>query len=503
MFQSLYSRLALVLLGVFLSMGVLLFMFFEYLSVTTQNQVSQLLHKDFAINVQMNLDVIKDDAIDSDKIKEVFRSMMVIGPALELYIIDDTGNVIAYQAAEEKIKRRIVAVEPIKSFIKGDDSYPIYGDDPRSKNKKKIFSAARVYAKNNQIVNQTDGDDGVTIGYLYAIIGGEDYDNIFASLASGNTWKLRLIGMFSGLLFLLLASLLLFYALTRPLRKLSKEIKAFEDSGFKNKPGINSLQVDQEGEVNQLKNSFYQMEQRIFDLVERLNKQEELRREFLTYLSHDLRTPLMGMKANLETLEINKNSMPITERQHFLEKARINGDRLESMINELFELTRLDGNQVEVNIDEFSIDDLLSDISSSLDSLASSKVVKLSIQRRCCDVRVMGDIEKIERVIQNLVENAVRYSDKGSTVILNTTEFIQNNLSVKIIDFGTGISEEDLLHIFQPYSQVADQQDFSNKGIGLGLAICQRLLALQDIELMVESVLGEGTMFSFNVKTIH
>ena len=396
MFQSLYSRLALVLLFVFLTMGILLFMFFEHLSITTRNEVSQRLHQDFAVNVQMNLDVIKDDAIDPKKIKEVFKSMMVIGPSLELYIVDELGNVIAYQAAEEKIKRRKVSLEPIESFINGNESYPIYGDDPRSK-KKKIFSAAKVYSKNNQVVNHIDGDDGVSIGYLYAIIGGEDYDHILTSLASGNTWKIRLIWIATGVIFLLIASLLLFYALTRPLRKLTTEIKAFEDSGFRKKSDEASLEIVQEGEVNQLKNSFYQMEQRIFELVERLNKQEELRREFLTYLSHDLRTPLMGIKANLETLEINKDLIPLTERQHFLNKARINGDRLEAMITELFELTRLDGNQVDVNLDEFSVDDLLSDLSISLENVASSKDVQMSIQRRKCDVNVFGDIEKIER----------------------------------------------------------------------------------------------------------
>ena len=96
----------------------------------------------------------------------------------------------------------------------------------------------------------------------------------------------------------------------------------------------------------------------------------------------------------------------------------------------------------------------------------------------------------------------MRYSEKGSTVILDTTNIIQNELIVKTIDFGTGISEEYLPHIFEPYYQSSEQQTRQHKGAGLGLAICQRLLSLQDIDLKVESKLGEGTVFSFNLQIV-
>ncbi|MEH6457306.1 MAG: HAMP domain-containing sensor histidine kinase [Cocleimonas sp.] len=502
MFQSLYSRLALVLLGVFLTMGILLFWFFQQASIVTQNEAAQRLHKDIAFNVVKNLGDTDGDQLDPERIQEAFQHMMIIGPTLELYIINKEGKVITYKAAENKIKRRKVDLQPIISFINGNDEYPIFGDDPRSKNKEKIFSAAKVYSKDNQIVNQASDDEGIFIGYLYAIIGGENYDSIFTSLRSGNAWKISLIGVSSGLLFLLLASLLLFYALTRPLRKLTKEITAFKDSGFKTVSGNHGLEINEKGEFSQLKNSFYQMEQRIVTLIERLNKQDELRREFLAYLSHDLRTPLAGMKAYIETVELKEDSMPLAERQDFLKKALVNGDRLEGMINELFELTRLDSNQVAVNTDEFAIGDLLSDISISLENKANSKGITLSIKCENHQAQVLGDIAKIERVIQNLIENAVRYSEKGKSIVLHTSEIIQGELLVKVIDSGSGIAADHLPLIFEPYYQASDQQTLKHKGAGLGLAICQRLLALQGVELLVESQLGEGTVFSFSLKTI-
>ena len=114
------------------------------------------------------------------------------------------------------------------------------------------------------------------------------------------------------------------------------------------------------------------MEKRIESQLERLNKQDEIRREFLAYVSHDLRTPLAGMKAYLETIELKQDDMSLSERQDFLQKAITNGDRLEGMINELFELTRLESQQIELNKEEFSIGDLLSDIVTSLEEKAKT-----------------------------------------------------------------------------------------------------------------------------------
>ena len=161
MFQSLYSRLALVLLGVFLSMGIMLFWFFEQASIATQNEASQRLHKDFAINVVQDLGITNGDEFDPERIKEAFQQMMILGPSLELYIVDKEGNLIAYEADEEKIKRKKINLQPIKSFIEMDEDLPILGDDPRSINKEKIFSAAKVFSKDNQIINQSPDDEGV------------------------------------------------------------------------------------------------------------------------------------------------------------------------------------------------------------------------------------------------------------------------------------------------------------------------------------------------------
>lgn len=505
MFKSLYSRLALVLLGVFLVMGMLLLWLFDQASTATQNEASQRLHLELAKNIVKDLGITSKGNFDTEMIKEAFHKMMILGPAIELYIIDKDGNLITYDAPEEKIKLRKVDLKPITIFMQRDRELPILGDDPRSVSKQKIFSAARVYAKHNQSENGNNDGTGTFVGYLYIIIGGENYDSVATALHLSKAWKISLIGIASALLFLLLASLLLFYALTRPLRRLTKEVMTFEKSDFKEIP--ESIDNDfsgnfsgKGGELNQLKASFHQMEQRIATQLERLNNQDNIRREFLAYVSHDLRTPLAGMKAYLETLEL-KSDMPLAERQEFLQKAITNGDRLEGMINELFELTRLESHQVDLNQDEFPIGDLLSDIFSSLEKKARDANIQLEIDCDEPNAQVFADIAKIERVIQNLAENAIRYSEEGGTVILSAKKIINKKIHVKITDSGSGISPDHLPNIFEPYYRASDEYKLKHKGAGLGLAISQRLLALHNISLDVESEQGRGTVFHFNLKS--
>ena len=305
MFQSLYSRLALVLLSVFLVMAVLLFWLFEQASVATQNEASQRLHLDLAKNIVKDLGITSHGKFDPEMIKEAFHQMMILGPTIELYVLDDKGTLVTYDAPEEKIKRKTVDLNPINSFIEGEIELPILGDDPRSTSKQKIFSVARVYAKDNQSINENNDGMGIFVGYLYIIIGGENFDSISTALQLNKAWKISLVGIVSALLFLLLASLLLFYALTRPLRRLTKEIKAFESVESTPVSTDYSVEGDEgSGELNQLKRTFHQMEQRIAAQLDRLNKQDQIRSEFLAYVSHDLRTPLAGMKAYLETLEL-------------------------------------------------------------------------------------------------------------------------------------------------------------------------------------------------------
>jgi len=316
----------------------------------------------------------------------------------------------------------------------------------------------------------------------------------------------------------LAASLLLFYALTKPLRVLTLEITAFEQSGFKQLPANNKRHSPHStikhkpersinsSEVSQLSSSFHHMAQQIVELLERLEKLDKVRKEFLAYVSHDLRTPLTGTTAYLETLALKFESLADDEKLDFIAKSQANCLRLDSMINELFELARLDNNQVSLNSQSFSIEDSLSDLYASLEGIAQKKHIQLNVQFDVENSSVNGDIAKLERVIQNLVENAIHYTPNKGTVTISANDTPENNvpgnaasIRIAISDTGQGISEEDLPYIFEPYYRSKNALEPYQKGTGLGLAICQRLLALHDIQLNVDSTLNQGTCFFFDI----
>ena len=493
MFRSLYSRLALALLAIFIFMAAFQFWFFGVAFTATQNETLQQLHRPLAENIVNDLGVITKNQFDLELIQSAFQSIMLLGPTLELYVLDKSGKVITFDTEQMALKRPNINLKPIIRYIEHSLELPILGDDPRSLEQQKIFSAAAVYEENNSIGNRHR--EKLLIGYLYIIIGGEKYDTVATALRNSNTWKVSLVAILSALAFLLAASWLLFYALTRPLRRLTKEIKTFEQAD-----NVQNTSQKQ-GEIQQLAQSFHQMQQRISKQLDDLKKQEAIRREFLAYVSHDLRTPLAGMKAYLETLELKQASMSNDERQEFISKAIINGDRLQSMIDELFELTRLESQQVELHQEAFVIGDLLSDIYASVESKARQAKVNLQIDYQQANIQVRGDIAKIERVIQNLSENAIRYSNPKSTVNIGT-EILNDTLCITIRDQGIGIDKKYLPYIFEPYFRAPDELTLKHKGAGLGLAISQRLLALHNISLTVESELGKGTVFRFCLQKV-
>ncbi len=474
-------------------MAVLQFWFFGVAFTATQNETLQQLHRPLAENIVNDLGIITKNQFDPELIQDAFQTIMLLGPTLELYVLDKDGKVITFDTEQKALKRPIINLEPIIRYIEHSHELPILGDDPRSLEQQKIFSAAPVYEENNSIGNWRT--EKLLIGYLYIIIGGEKYDTVATALHNNNTWKVSLIGIFSALAFLLIASWLLFYALTRPLRRLTKEIKTFEQADNVQ----NTSQ--QQGEIQQLAQSFQQMRQRISKQLNDLKKHDAIRREFLAYVSHDLRTPLAGMKAYLETLELKQASMSRDERQALINKTITNGDRLQRIIDELFELTRLESQQVELHQEEFVIGDLLSDIYASLESKAQQAKVNLHIDYQQANTQVWGDIAKIERVLQNLSENAIRYSSQGSTVNIGAIA-LKDTLCISIRDQGIGIDEKYLPYIFEPYFRAPDKLKLKHKGAGLGLAISQRLLALHNITLNVKSELGKGTIFRFCLQKV-
>ena len=492
MIKGLYRRLALILLSMFIVLGAILFWLYENSNQTLQQETSQKLHLHLAEYLVQDITLFNAEKLDHESVKEAFSKVMMLDPATELYVVDPEGNVLAYDAPDEKIKYRRVSLAPIEIFLdtlKNKEALPILGDDPRSK-KQKIFSVAPIYTKDHSL-----------LAYLYIIINGEAYDTVATALQVNKTLWMGLGMIGAALIFLLLSALLLFNKLTRPLVKLSREVVSFEQSNFQELPkNANSfLSHPQKNldEFQQLRGSFYRMSQHICDQLEFLKQHDERRSEFLAHLSHDLRTPIAGVQAYLETLQLDNTGISEAERLDFLRKALVTNNRLSNMIDELFELSRLEYGEIEINPDSILLSDLLSDMYATLNNLAVEKNIALTVTIETGVSTVHADVARLDRILQNLITNAIQYTPENGSVAVDVTHAEKGFVKISVSDTGQGIKETDLQYIFEPFFRSTSGRHVYQEGKGLGLAITEKLLALHGSKLSVSSYLNQGTVFSF------
>ena len=493
--NSFYSKLVLGLLVSFLLIGLLLTVLAQQLTTRYQNEIEQKLHLELAAHVVGDDSLLKDGEIDQQALEHAFHSMMVLGPSFEFYVLTPAGDVTTYSADDDKIKRMKVSLGPIKQFLSGSKRLPILGDDPRSEYREKIFSVAEIK------------QDEKLKGYLYIIIGGEIYDSIVGLLQSSHIIKLSVWGLVAGLLFSLIVVLLLFAILTRPLRRLAKDMKQFRDGGFEEVQQISTDWNEHSAdEIHRLGSTFNAMSSTLRQQYEKVRTTDELRRELISYVSHDLRTPLAALQGYLETWQLKQGAITETESKELIQIAVNNAQQISRLVEQLFELAHLDADNTQLEMEAVSIAELAQDVLQKLALEAEKKGISLDVNPKDPSLMAMANIEKLERVFTNLIDNAIRHCKEGDKVLVNIVKVGEQWL-VTVKDTGEGISEADLPHIFEAHyrgnvSSGDEQAKNDRANSGLGLAITHRIIELHHSKIDVKSALGEGTSFSFPLNSI-
>ena len=240
------------------------------------------------------------------------------------------------------------------------------------------------------------------------------------------------------------------------------------------------------------------MAQRILQQMTTLKHTDTLRRELVANVSHDLRTPLASLHGYLETLLIKEGTLSAEEQRSFLDIALRQSERLRRLVGELFELATLDSHETQVHCEMFSLAELVQDVAQKFQLIAKQKQVELHTQFHADLPFVWGDIGLIERVLENLIENALRYTPSGGTVTLALSQQ-EHQVLVRITDTGCGIPEQDLPYIFDRFYRVGRHQ--RSEGAGLGLAITKRILELHGSWVEVDSSVKVGTTIAFCLST--
>ena len=451
-------------------------------------ELSQRLNASLAMYVVNASPLIRDGKVDRPALDELANRAMVINPTAEIYLVTPDGEILDHAVPPDEVVVDRVDVDPIRNLIDEASPLPIKGIDPRKPGTRKVFSAFPV-------TDPARPDD--VAGYLYVVLGGSQYEAIAAQVSGSDRQRMIAAAIVLLVLAAFGAGTLLFSYLTSRLRRLTGDVSAFTANHFDTDSPIGAAEKPGD-EIDRLRNACHIMATTIQQQLAASQEDDRLRRELVTNISHDLRTPLASMQGYIETLIIKEDGLDAATRTHYLEIARKHAMHLGRLIQDLFELAMLDSSRVTPEFEQFSLPELIHDVAQEFELQAREADVSLEVNPPDGDASVYADISLIQRVLENLVGNALKYTPAGGKVSISVQSSAEG-VGVSVADTGPGIPQDALPHIFDRFYKANQQDDQANGSMGLGLAIAKRILELHSSEISVVSRERQGTRFQFDL----
>ncbi len=423
---------------------------------------------------------LEDGSVNKSLFGDIMHDMMAVNRSIEVYLLDKTGGILYSVVLDpsDNSPENKVSLAPIQSFIKSHGQEFILGDDPRNKDSQKIFSAAP-YA--------IDGREG----FVYIILAGKEFQLISNNLLEQYFTKLGIGAILLTMTFAAIIGLLSIWFLTKNLRLMTRTVRKFQEGDLEAR-----IKKPENSDIEVFALSFNEMADTIVSNMDKMKSIDTLRRELIANVSHDLRTPLAILKGYVETLQIKRDSLTEDEKQEYIQITHDNVDKLSNLINQLFEYSKFEAEQVTPIKEPFSITELSHDLIAKFKVLAEKKQIKLQLDNPNENTMVYADVSLVERALQNLIENAIKYTEPKGKVIVSLHK-IGENIEINITDTGTGIPINEQPYIFDRYKQV--NKSAKKQGYGLGLAIVKKIMDLHDTTITVLSKPSEGSSFIFNL----
>jgi signal transduction histidine kinase len=250
-------------------------------------------------------------------------------------------------------------------------------------------------------------------------------------------------------------------------------------------------------EVAELAHTFNDMAAQLEAAAQQQRELDRLRRDLVAWIGHDLRTPLASMRVIIEALADGMVEDPETV-QHYLQTAQGQIGSLSLLLDDLFEMAQIDAGGLRLDRQPNSIGDLISDTIEAFSALARRRSVRLEGSASPNADPVVMDGQKVGRVLNNLLDNALRHTPAGGIVRVKASS-TEKQVQVEVADSGEGISEEDLPHVFERFYRGEKSRSRATGGAGLGLAISAGIVEAHGGEIGVDSVAGQGTRVWFTL----
>lgn len=476
----LFWKICAVFASLLLLLGFVFVMIGSRFSKSYYMTAHQQLYGDIAHHLATFTRPIKNGKPDTTVTHDIIHSTMVANPSVEVYLLDTLGTITDYVVPETTVRQKAVNMEKVREWLAADmDSRPM-GDNPKQPGEPSTFSVAPVF------------ENGRTVGYVYAVLASEKQKEVLALLNDDLYFRLAGYIFFAALLGAFVVGVVTFFLITDSVCSIAGVVQRFKEGDYSAR-----IRGYAKGNLGVLTSTFNEMADEIVDNFEKITATDRLRQELIANVSHDLRTPLSIMQGYVETLMIKKDTLAETEKERYLSIVQDSTYQLSGLVDQLFQYAKLEANAVAVHAEVFPLSELVSDIISTYQLKARQKKLELTLQAPPLLPPVLADISLIERVFQNLIDNAFKFTPEGGQVTIRLVA-ASAGVQVSVEDSGIGIDRAYQSRIFDRYKQV-DGEAHSEKGAGLGLAIVRKILELHHTTIEVASEPGAGASFTFTL----
>ncbi len=306
-------------------------------------------------------------------------------------------------------------------------------------------------------------------------------------------WSLLLVALFGSL-----AGVMVWYWVTRPVKQLTADVRGLDQDSISaiKQLALQTPEHEPANEVAILHNTFIELARKIASQWDELSDSDRQRREFIANISHDLRTPLTSLLGYLETLSLKADTLTPEDNRQYLAIALRQGHKVRHLSQQLFELAKLEHGGIKPQLERFAIAELIQDVAQKFDLAIETRQLTLQVDMPRTLPQVFADVSMIERVVTNLLDNAVRHTPQGGTIKLRVWQ--ENaQLQVEVADSGPGVEQGLREQLFQRPSALNAKSAREDRG-GLGLLIVRRMLELHGGGIRLMDV-ASGACFRFFV----
>ncbi|MGB0870923.1 MAG: ATP-binding protein [Flavobacteriales bacterium] len=484
--NRLIRKLSLTFFIIVTLMGLTYILTTFYVSKHLYEETSQKINSDIANHLIEEKFQNASPFLDNGKINKPFfgdimHDMMAVNRSIEVYLVSKSGEiqysvVLDHSNPNEPAKK--IDLVPVKKYLKAKGQEYILGDDPRNPGEKKIFSVAEFKQHGHE-------------GYIYIVLAGEAFVNVSNSLETSYYTKLGLTAFILTMIFAGLAGWLAVMFLTKNLREIIFQVNRFQEGDYESR-----IPNAEESDLSTLALTYNDMADTISKNIEEIKSVDVLRRELIANVSHDLRTPLAIMQGYIETIQMKKDELGSEETQKYIITIENSIKQLSRLVSQLFEYSKLEAKQIKPHKEVFPITDLVYDLHAKYSILTKDKNINLSVDVKGKTPLIFADISLVERAIQNLLDNAIKFTPENGNIAL-IIEHNKKQVLVRVKDDGPGINQEDQAHIFDRFKQGESRE--KQRGAGLGLAIVKKIIDLHEGKIQVISKPNEGSIFEFTL----